>query len=433
MNQARALLSLGTFGLLTACANTEPAHSDGADTPAYEPCVAVAEAPEPADETPEETAAQRAARHADAGVATVPPVPAAPMPTPAPAAMASTPSLPVAPGNPTHAKPQPDPPAALAPSAPSIGIGNMTQPAGGPAPTEAKARSGEPFVLVKNWDFGSAGTIRTPSDLQAEFQFHDQFGTIANGTNYGAVTVAPNEETAITALNLNLPDDRQPVEDPTRPTREWTTDSLLLHARPLTAKLKKVSVKKHNVGNGSFTAKWQLPNGGELLGHDVLWETRVRMPKPVAGYWLALWTAGAKWDGGAEMDVMESFGAPHIPADAFHADSVGGVNNVDYASWYTALTQTGVPDSSRALADWHTWTWIYLRDDTYSVLYDGHEVQHGEIHWTSGGTRLGEPIDMRFLFDFSWGHMQVKDVNIELPAEAFPLTYEIDYSRVYMR
>jgi hypothetical protein len=40
---------------------------------------------------------------------------------------------------------------------------------------------------------------------------------------------------------------------------------------------------------------------------------------------------------------------------------------------------------------------------------------------------------MRFLFDFSWGHTQVSDVNIELPASMFPLTYEIDYSRVYLR
>jgi len=37
------------------------------------------------------------------------------------------------------------------------------------------------------------------------------------------------------------------------------------------------------------------------------------------------------------------------------------------------------------------------------------------------------------LFDFSWGHTQVDSVDIELPAEQLPFTYEIDYSRVYIR
>jgi hypothetical protein len=31
---------------------------------------------------------------------------------------------------------------------------------------------------------------RLRADLEAEFQFHDQFKTIANGTNYGSVIVA---------------------------------------------------------------------------------------------------------------------------------------------------------------------------------------------------------------------------------------------------
>jgi hypothetical protein len=135
----------------------------------------------------------------------------------------------------------------------------------------------------------------------------------------------------------------------------------------------------------------------------------------------------------AEMDVVESFGTPNIEYDAFHSDSVGGSNMVEYKSWHTALDQVGVPDAERALADWHIWTWVYKHDDSYEVYYDGHQVQHGTLHWTHGGDASGEPIDMRFLFDFSWGHTQVSDVNIELPASMFPLTYEIDYSRVYLR
>jgi hypothetical protein len=316
---------------------------------------------------------------------------------------------------------------------PTIGSGELTQPANGPAPLEAAKLSGMPYTLVKNWDFGTKGTIRNQSDLDAEFQFHDQFGTIANGTNYGAVTVSPSLQDAIGASGLGLPHNQQPVEDPANPNREFTADSLLTHVRPLALKLKKVSVKKHNAGNGSFTSKWKLATGGALLGHDLVWETRLRMPKQVPGYWLALWTAGTLWDKGAEMDVLESFGTPNINADAFHSDAVGGTGTVDYTTWPSGLTSAGVPTSDRQLSDWHVWTWVYLRDDSFEVYYDGYRVQKGSIHWTVGGAQGTLPIDMRFLFDFSWGHMQISDVNIELPAAMFPLTYEIDYSRVYMR
>jgi hypothetical protein len=319
------------------------------------------------------------------------------------------------------------------PLPPSIGRGDLQHPAGGPAPHEASKLSGSEFVLVKNWDFGTEDTIRNAADLKAEFQFHDHFGTIANGTNYGAVTVAPSADLAIGAIDLDLPDDQQPLEDPALPTREWTANSLLTHVRPLETKQKKVRVSKHNAGNGSFTSQWSLPKGGALLGHDLVWETRVRMPKPLPGYWFALWTAGTQWNGGAEMDVLESFGAPHIGADAFHSDAVGGTNMIDYSDWPTALTRVGVPLPLRALSDWHIWTWVYLRDDSFAIYYDGYRVQYGQIHWTNGGAAQGVPIDMRFLFDFSWGHTQIADVDIELPADMFPLTYEIDYSRVYMR
>jgi hypothetical protein len=60
-------------------------------------------------------------------------------------------------------------------------------------------------------------------------------------------------------------------------------------------------------------------------------------------------------------------------------------------------------------------------------------AQTGTLHWTLGATTGAQSIDMDFLFDFSWGHTQVSSVNITLPASMFPLTYEIDYSRVYLR
>ena len=317
----------------------------------------------------------------------------------------------------------------------SVGTGTIEQPAQGPEPLHGSKVGSGPFVLVKNWDFGSDGTITQMSDLIAEFQFHDQFGTIANGQNYGAVIVAPSAETAIKASNLGLPNDRQPVEDPARPFREFTPEAIRTYVRPLSPNATSISATKHDAGNGSFMAKWTLPKGGSRLDRDLLWESRVRIPKPVKAFWFSLWTAGHKWNKGAEMDVVESFGTPNIGegAKAFHVNSVGGRDEHAYSSWSSTLSEVGVPAEQRDLAEWHTFTWIYLRDDTYQVYYDDHLVQQGTLIWTLGGTSSGEELDMQFLFDFSWGHTQVQEVNITLPVSELPLTYELDYSRVYLR
>jgi hypothetical protein len=308
----------------------------------------------------------------------------------------------------------------------TVGTGDIASPAMGPAPREAAKVGGTPFTLVKNWNFGTNGTIKNTNELISEFFFHDEFGTIGNGTNYGAVTVAANAQTALSG---------QPIEDPARPTREWTADAMRAHVRPLSASQTTVSVSAHNAGCGSVMAKWKLPSGGALLGKEILWETRTRMPVPLAAYWFALWTAGNKWNGGAEMDVVESFGTPNIypPPAAFHVNSVGGVDTINYSSWPNGLNAAGVPSNARDLREWHTWTWVYRTNDTYTVYFDGYIVQTGTLHWTLGGGVGSEVIDMNFLFDFGWGHTQIADVNITLPASSFPLTYEIDYSRVYLR
>jgi hypothetical protein len=139
----------------------------------------------------------------------------------------------------------------------TVGTGNITAPAQGPRPSQAAAVGGAPFVLVKNWDFGTNGTIRGTSDLIAEFQFHDQFSTIANGTKYGGVIVAPTKATSIGNLssNLNLPNNTQPVEDPSRPTRLYTADTIQCRVQPLAASQTTCSATKHDVGVGSFFAK----------------------------------------------------------------------------------------------------------------------------------------------------------------------------------
>jgi hypothetical protein len=317
----------------------------------------------------------------------------------------------------------------------SVGTGSIDEPAQGPEPVHGSKVGGSPFVLVKNWDFGSDGTITQMSDLIAEFQFHDQFDTIANGTNYGSVIVAPSAETSIKASDLGLPNNRQPVEDPAHPFREFTPDAIRTFVRPLSPNATSISATKHDSGNGSFMAKWTLPKGGSRLDRDLLWESRVRIPKPVKAFWFSLWTAGHRWNKGAEMDVVESFGTPNIGegAKAFHVNSVGGRDKHAYSSWSSTLSEIGVPSAQRDLSEWHTFTWLYLRDDTYQVYYDDHLVQQGTVIWTLGGTASGEDLDMQFLFDFSWGHTQVQEVNITLPASELPLTYELDYSRVYLR
>jgi hypothetical protein len=431
MIPVRVWLTLGCLSAVAACGGGSDSLQNGAacgqlppPVPGAAQTTASPAAPEPAQID------EPVASPADAGAA------------PAPTAQAGAPAQPMmqpmqppatnAPPPKTNPKPDTKPQQPVD-TTPSIGTGDLTRPAHGPAPLEAAKLAGAPYTLVKNWDFGTRGTVRNQIDLDGEFQYHDVFGTIANGTNYGAVTVASTLQAAIDALGLGLDNNRQPVEDPANPYREFTSDSLLTYVRPLEAKQSKCKVSKHNAGNGSFTSKWRLEHGGALLGRDLVWETRARMPKPLPGYWFALWTAGTQWDSGAEMDVMESFGTPNISADAFHADAVGGTGTIDYASWPNGLTAAGVPLDDRKLSDWHVWTWVYLRDDSYEVYYDGHRVQSGKIHWSLGGLPSSAPIDMRFLFDFSWGHTQVKDVDIELPAKEFPIIYEVDYSRVYMR
>jgi len=357
------------------------------------------------------------------------------------AANACTPVNPASPPRSTETPPPAAPTQGEAPVVPAnappatIGSGELAQPASGPAPSVQKKLGGAPFTLVKNWDFGTEGTIRNTQDLIAEFEFHDQFNTIANGTHYGSVIVAPTAETAIyVSSELGLPDNRQPVEDPKRPVREWTSNSLKAHVLPLSAAQKTVSVKAHDAGCGSFMAKWRLPSGGKGLQRELLWETRARMAVPKPGYWFALWTAGDRWDKGAEMDVLEAFGAPHLmEAKVFHVNSVGGEDRIEFENWWKGLETAGVPESSWDLTRFHTWTWVYKTDDTYEVYYDGLLTQHGTLHWTYGAKADAPNIDMRFLFDFAWGHTETPGCDVTLPASSLPLTYEIDYSRVYLR
>lgn len=323
---------------------------------------------------------------------------------------------------------------ALGPPAETLGGGTLESPANGPAPSFGIG--GEGVVLVKNWNFGTEGTIKSISDLSAHFQYHDQFGTIANGSNYGALMVAPNQATAINDGTHGA----QPVEGPGVPTtREFTADALRTLLVPLDGATS-VKADQYNVGCGSFVAKFTLPHGGSLLNQEIVWETRVRMVTPPY-FWFAIWAAGQQWSDGAEMDVVESFGwdngggSTNFDGRYWHSDCVGGTNTLvpNFVwDWPGGMASVGV-DTYDA-SEYHIWTWHYRKDDTYDVYVDGVRVQSGTLRWTLGGTSNGTPLSVYFLFDGGFGHTQIDSVNRSLPASDLTDTYyDWDYSRVYLK
>lgn len=309
----------------------------------------------------------------------------------------------------------------------TVGDGALTSAAVGPAPSFAIGGTG--MVLVKNWHFGTIGTIRNQSDMNTHFQYHDQFNTFNNGGgNYGANVAAPDAGDALPG---------QPIERVNcPPVRTFTTDSLLTFLSPYYAVTTAVPAQ-HNVCSGSFQAKWNLPNGGTLLGHDIVWETRVRYVVPPY-FWFAIWNAGNKWNKGAEMDVIESFGFDNgggftnFDGRYWHSNSVGGSDVDTYSSWPSSMTAHLSRDYDAT--QYHIWTWYYEKDDTYHVYVDGVLVQNGTIHWTLTGEPHGVPIDLDFIFDASWSHTKLPSVDHPLPASAFDgKFYEWNYSRVYLR
>jgi len=323
-------------------------------------------------------------------------------------------------------------PAICAPE--TIGGGTVASPAAGPPPSFGLGGKG--MVLVKNWHFGADGTIKNYADMSENFFYHDQFGTYNNGGQYGSNIVAPDFGNSLGG---------QPIEGVNSPpVRKFTKDSLITLLTPLDG-ANTVEPSKHNAGNGSFMAKWRLPNGGSLLGRDIVWETRVRYMTPPY-FWFAIWTAGNKWkwDGhsaqGTEQDLVESFGYDNGGGNTnydgryWHSNAVAGPtkDTVDYGGWGTAMEKQGI--KSYDATQYHIWTWVYKKDNTYAMYVDGTLVQGGrDYYWTYGNGPKDEPIDMDFLFDAGWGHNKVGSVNKPLPASALAgKYYEWNYSRVYL-
>jgi hypothetical protein len=330
----------------------------------------------------------------------------------------------------------------------TVGTGSLSAPAQGPGVEFADRilTSGEKPVLVKNWDFGADGTIKNIADMNGEFVYHDQFNTIGNGDNYGAITAAPDKANAISG---------QPVEDSAHKVRAFTGDSLQTFLVPKNAGAQTVNPKNHDVLNGSFQPKFTLPAGGSRLKHEIVWQTRVKYVVPPE-FWFALWNSGNQWDKGAEFDVVESFGFDNTGAKSdkddgkqedrnfngrwWHSDPVGAKSEVDYGNFASGMRDVGAIKGDKnpnapALFDataYHTWTLVYRTDDSFSFYVDGTEAQHGKMNWTLGGGAGGKNIDFHFLFDASWGHTKIDSVDYDLPAkDLVGKFYDFDYSRVY--
>ena len=319
----------------------------------------------------------------------------------------------------------------------TIGGGTIASPAVGPA--QSFGIGGTGFTLVKNWHFGADGTIRNITDLNANFMYHDQFGTYNNGNGqYGSNIVAPDTADALSG---------QPIEGTNTgglPVRTFFTDSLRTYLVPLngatTVSVTTTAAAK-NCGSGSFEAKFTLPNGGTRLNQDIIWETRVRYVTPPY-FWFSIWNCGNPWQSGAEMDLVESFGYDNgggytnYNGAYWHSNSVSGSDQVNYNNgWSNGMSSVGI--NSFDATQYHIWDLAYYKDGTYAFYVDGVKVQYGSqpYNWTVGASPSGQATNMSFIFNGDWGNTQVSGVdNKSLPASQLSGTYyEWNYSRIYLR
>jgi hypothetical protein len=294
---------------------------------------------------------------------------------------------------------------------------------------------GEP---VQNLTFGSSrsdATIRDRVMLCQSVLFYDQFGQSNNGGgNYLADNMAPPE------CKDPGPCERYSAE---YPFHVVTANSLHCFVRPkdrsATSIVPAEFGKRQPVGASGFRLRYSGPNGGlgSLGGLDMCWETRVRLSRPLPYYWWSLWIAGEKWNNGAELDVPESFGFDngfnHTNYDGrlFHTNSVGGTDRIAASNW-----EPYVPSGLSPLTEWHTFTTIYRRDDTWETFVDGRASNGGTMPWRVGGQRDGQTLSsVSYLVDNTWGHHGVKSVRpTRVDAKIFEgFYYEYDYTRVWIK
>jgi len=320
----------------------------------------------------------------------------------------------------------------------TIGGGTIASPAVGPPPSFGSV-VGTGYTLVKNWDFGTNGTIRNIADMNANFQYHDQHGRSAN-PNYGADSVASDAADALSG---------QPYEGkvingvPVPTVRSFFANYMRTYIVPLGGATTLVaSASPHNAGSGSFQAKWNLPAAGSYLGQDMIWETRVRYVTPPY-FWFALWNSAVYWKdhAGPEIDLMESFGYNNGGTNTnydgrfWHSNSVGGTDTVAYPSWGAGMASVGITNYDAT--QYHIWTLLYRKDNSYACYVDGILVQSGPSYvWNQkpGSPTPGTPQALSYQFDALWGSTSVVNDNFPLAVSALAGTYyEWDYSRVYLR
>ncbi len=363
----------------------------------------------------------------------------------------------------------------LALLADTIGGGSVGQPAVGPDPAYDYGSDTQGYVLVKNWDFGTSGTVTDYATLDSEFNYHDQFlHYCIGGSKYGSQTVASSTSTSVphNVHNFTQFTEADIAALNHDPIREFTSGAMMTYLRPLNDTQTTFNAGLYNsgntvadlnskvIGNGSFYAKLALDGGGEFLGQDIIWETRVRF-KPVRYFWFALWTAGNPWVsanypviGGAEMDLVETFGYnngsgnTNFDGHGFHSSLVGPGDFWNYAvgSWGQGMKNFDVIDDPSdpndnylpddwSVEDWHIWTWVYKADNTWIAYLDGKPVNVGKAYWTAGGREKDMPVPMHFLFDAAWGHAELTNMQSGTITESELLEayYEWDYSRIYLR
>lgn len=287
---------------------------------------------------------------------------------------------------------------------------------------------GAAFTLIKDWDFGTSGNIGNTTQLDAEFNYAGQWNTFNNGGQYGTDVMATSALTAISG---------QPV-DPGGRYREFTTSSILCHVKSKVNDSTNVGpASARNGGNGGFFSKLLYPHAGSGLGKTIVWETRFRIVNPTFGQWFALWTAGLVWDGGPEMDVIEAFSL-FDANEAWHSNIVGtGTENIDYWSgnWWDGQIAAGIVAPNNQLDQWRVLTWVYHSNNAFEVYFDTHVAQSGTLEWDppSGGS-AGVNQNLQFFFDMGALHTGVSGYDTYvIPAADLPITYEIDYSRVWER
>jgi hypothetical protein len=129
-----------------------------------------------------------------------------------------------------------------------------------------------------------------------------------------------------------------------------------------------------------------------------------------------------------------------VNGDLWNSNGIGGSNSKNYfgGPWDNVISTLGfpgyaLPNGAQSLRNWHVFTMEYKRDNTFRMYMDSTLIQSGTLDWKVPTSTTVPPLS--FLFDFGFGHTAIAPINTTVIADinATPLTYEIAYSRVWLR